>query len=516
MLLLGCDGTLQKPPEPRAKRLVSGSLGLVGRTSTTCSHATGSTASADTWCAYYRATEDATELWVLNVSRAMTETIACDGSSPHCRRLTTNLWTGDPLVSQSHPTIHGFEGDTLFIYSDALTMRHDDSYRGPIKAWRPGWAEARVISTPDGYLCHGSASAPVAYCLDRVVEANRNFELDVLAGSLAGGSTGPLASTGRIRALGSAGQLMWGATFSPDGQHLLLSSPADGEDVEVLRAGRVMAGATAPLTEIARGVGRWRIAPDGKKLYFLEDFNYMPNEPSGTLSMADFPAMTNRTTLQARVGLYAPLGLPGEPDRGLGYLREVARGGGTFGILRDRSRPAQALTLESAVTEFTLSPDLRHSFLSKSDENGEVALLASTDGAGACALNTRENVPVYSVVFSPDSGKVYWAQDAEQGFDIEGWYAGTDGCSDRRLFSSNLAFVSPVRGGLLWADSDPDHQTMTLKYAKLTNGLLPDAGLVPVHARIDVTIARAPRYAVFTVSRGDEDEVGLYAFGPLP
>lgn len=519
--LLGCDGTIQppEPPLPPAQlyRLVAGPLGLVGRTTTTCSHGTGKSASADVWCAFHRSTAQGTDLWVLNVSQAVKGGVTCDGGSPHCLRLTATLWTGGPVRSQAHPGIHGFEGDTLFIYADARTTRHDDSYRGPIQAWRPGWPRPRAVSTSEGFLCHGSVSAATAYCLDGVVATSGNFELDVLAGSLAGMSTGALASAGRIRALGSEGQLMWGATLSPDGQYLLLSSPADGQDVEVLRSARLTDGGLAAPTEVLRGIARWRLAPDGKKLYYLKDFNYDTN-PSGTLTMADFPSVANPIELQAKVGLYAPLGGDfGEPDRGLGYLQDIAGGGGTFRILRDRNQPAQALTLDTGVNEFLVSPDLRHTYLGKvTSDTGPMGLLARNDGGGLCTVNTRDGTAVYLMAFSPDSSSFYWAQDAEVGFQIDGFYAGTDGCANPRRFSTNLAYLAPFRGGLLYADSDPDRQTMTLRRADLVEGVLQPEGGTVVRAQIDNTIARAGRYHVFTVSRGDENEEGLYAFGPLP
>src|SRR5690349_10559867 len=104
LMLFGCDGDLQQhmtTPAPRpasVQRLVPGALGLVGRTTSGCS--TGVGLGSDVWCAFYRAGAEAgTELWVLNVSRAMNSAVACDGTSPDCLRLTTNLWTGDPLFN---------------------------------------------------------------------------------------------------------------------------------------------------------------------------------------------------------------------------------------------------------------------------------------------------------------------------------------------------------------------------------------------------------------------------------
>src|SRR6187551_2180500 len=123
--VLGCNGTLQPPepppPPPALHQIVAGPVGLVGRTTTGFSSGVATTGgTADVWCAFYRTrAQGGTELWAVNVSRAASKPVACDASNPDCVLLTTNLWTGDPLFNASHPTIHGFEGDTLIIYADA-------------------------------------------------------------------------------------------------------------------------------------------------------------------------------------------------------------------------------------------------------------------------------------------------------------------------------------------------------------------------------------------------------------
>jgi hypothetical protein len=98
IFLLGCDGTLppiEAPaPPPAVHHLVSGAVGLAGRTGTGCSSGVARPGvPPDVWCAFYRAGAQAgTELWVLNVTRASLKPTVCDGSSPDCLRLTTNLW----------------------------------------------------------------------------------------------------------------------------------------------------------------------------------------------------------------------------------------------------------------------------------------------------------------------------------------------------------------------------------------------------------------------------------------
>jgi hypothetical protein len=523
ILLLGCDGTLQPPapverPAPPAEvhQLVAGTVGLVGRTTTGCSSGSTPTGgAADVWCAFYRAgAQSGTELWVLNVTQASAKPTACDGTSADCLRLTTNLWTGDPLFNASHPTIHGFEGDTLIIYADASVASANDPYQGALKAWRPGWPAARTLTSPAGYLCHGNPTAAVAHCLDNVVQKDKNYELDLLAGSLAGTSTGPLQKVAHIGTLGSRGQIMWGANFSPDGAWFLYSSPADGEDTEVLRMAPATDGGVGASMEIKRGASKWQVAPDSKKLYLLDGYNYLDTAPAGSLTMLDLPGLGGATVLQANVGSYAPLGATGGAAQGLAFLQDVNKGNGTFRILRDRSQPAAAITVENGVNEFLVSPDFRFTFLAKPNAaTGPTSLVVSNEGRGSCVV--QDGRVVYSQAFAPDGSALYWAQDAENGFDIEGWAAPSDRCDERRRFSANLAFLSAVRGGLVYAETDPDLQSMTLKFAALAAGALADDGGFVVQPGIDLALARGgQRFVVFTVSKGDQP--GLYSYGPLP
>jgi hypothetical protein len=210
-----------------------------------------------------------------------------------------------------------------------------------------------------------------------------------------------------------------------------------------------------------------------------------------------------------------PLGAYGESDRGLGFLQDVAEGDGTFRLLLDRSQPAGALTLDSGVSEFLVSPDLRFTYLGKRETaDGPAGLLASNEGKGSCALGVGRDL--YAVAFAPDAKTIYWAQDADDGFNIEGWYAPTDHCADKRPFSTNLAYLATARGGLLFAEHDPDRLTMTVRWAAMNEGgALPGDGGALVHEAIDLTVSRGgQQYLVFTVSKGEAP--GLYSYGPLP
>jgi hypothetical protein len=126
----------------------------------------------------------------------------------------------------------------------------NDPYQGALKGWRPGWAAARTLTSPNGYLCHGNPSASVAHCLDNVQQKGKNYELDLLAGSLAGASTGPLQKVAHIGTLGSRGQLMWGASLLPGRRLVPVLVTRRGEDTEVLRMAPATDGGVGPPARI--------------------------------------------------------------------------------------------------------------------------------------------------------------------------------------------------------------------------------------------------------------------------
>jgi hypothetical protein len=193
----------------------------------------------------------------------------------------------------------------------------------------------------------------------------------------------------------------------------------------------------------------------------------------------------------------------------------VAKGDGTFRIQLDRAQPAQAMTVDDGVNEFLVSPDLRFTYVAKPNAAaGPTSLVATNQGGASCVMG--EGRLIYSQRFATDSSTIFWAQDSAASFDIiEGWYAPSDRCGDQRRFSTDLALLSPARGGLFYADSDPGRLTMTLKFAPLTDGALGEDATVTVRQGIDTSLAvGGPRFIVFTVSMGDEP--GLYAYGPLP
>jgi hypothetical protein len=523
VLAIGCDGALPLPvPAPHTERLTTTAVTLVGEASNSCSHPTAPT--AHVWCAFSRPgeTQGLAELWVMDLTAAMETpgSAPCDGTSRRCVRLTTRLWTGDPLGSPAHPEIHGFEGETLFIYADSSSVKRDEPYLGAVKVWRPGWRQPRAVSTTTGYVCRGHTAA-VAYCLDGVVQVGRNVEFDLLAGPLASDMP-PMPKILHLQALGSRGQVMWGAAFSPDGKHLALSSTGANEDLEVLRVVRAAETAFTPPMEIVRGAARWQIARDGKKVYYLKGYNYADRDlgPRGTLMMADFPGGGNETELQQRVGQFLPIGEPtAGADQGLTFLQDHQNGRGVLRLQADRAHPEQALTLESNVDRYFVSSDRRYSYIAKAEPKmGPLGVVARTDGAGGCVLSSRAGSEPYLVTFLPRAPAVLWAEDAVSTFDIEGWVASPDGCAGKKMFSSKLASIFGVGDGVVYAEDDGEFRSMTIRHASLKTGAFPDDGgtLVRAGAGLKMVITE-DRYLLYTVSGAvDREGQGLYAYGPLP
>jgi hypothetical protein len=523
MFLLGCDGSVEAPlPPPARHQIASGVLQLAGRGDGSCSQPPAGSRN-DVWCAFTRreAGAENAEIWAVNITAAARDGATCDAPGPSCKLLTRKAWTRMPLSSGAYPSIDEFDGETLFIYenTDPPSGLPVDPYAGPISAWRPGWAEPRLVSTPRGYLCRSSPTAAVAYCLDSVMQVRRNTEFDLLAGALTPGGTAPLARVAHLSAHGTNGQLMWGVTFSPDGEHLAFSGPApDGsaEVLQVIRTAEIGTGAAKPLVT---GAAHWQLSADGAKVYYLADFNYddRNGKPAGALTMIDFPGGANRRTLQPAVGDFIALGTPGQEDQGLAFLQDMAGGYGTMRLVRDRAHPDQGSTVATDVEDFQLSPDLRYSYLYRpAGQDGPESLVARTDGNGRCPINTRPAALPYLVTFLDSARMVLFAEDDADGV-AQGWVTDPEGCQDKHHFVSNLAYLRTVRGGVLYGEQDPTGWNMTLRHAPIAaGGVFPDDGGALLEPSVGTHVAIAGRTIVFSIIAGDAAAQGLYLYGPLP
>lgn len=533
LLLAACDGTAGGPELPSAPaRLLAGHpdearARLVGDGPSSCSTPDPASGGADRWCALsLPGPDDTAELWVLNVTRAgRGQPSPCDGTSPRCVRLTRNLWTGDPDQGPAHPFAHRFDGDTLIFHADALSGP-DELYRGPVWAWRPGWAAPHVITTDAGVTCSGHPRAAVAVCIDTVVEGKR-IEFDILAGPLAE-DAGPLPRVGHVVPLRGGEASAWRASFSPRGDWFALSSLDDGGMREVLRVGRTTDLRRAPLQEIASDATRFEIAHDGQKIFWLRGYNYsVDGSPAGTLMMADFPTGANAVALQPRVGSFFALGTD-DVERGVGFMQDVADDTGAFRVLPDRAHPDRVVGITDRVDaeDVVASPDGRYTAFLDVPQGGDAqTLLARNDGSGApCVLGSRPGSPAFDVHFAPASGLVFWSEEAEDPDDGDVGFVGRpDGCAGIRRFDRRLQSIDVPSDRLLVygvSNDDADVPGATLKLARLPGGRdWPDDGAVLVRAGIDDFIAtvaaRDAAQVVFQVAEGPDDQRGIYRFGPF-
>ena len=532
-LLAACDGTLPTVQPARTVRVVAGPAQLVGSEGTGCSYGEspqGASATPARWCGFYRKAPDgaATELWAVDVSKGLSSgvTDACDGSSASCRLLSASLWTGDPVFSPSHPTIHGFEGDTLIFYSDSASMASDEAYLGPVRGWRPGMGAPQVLTGARGLVCVGHLRSDGVLCIQNQESGGNGLKFDLAAGSLAASGGQALPTLERVQPFDARGILKWQVAFSPGGQHLAFTTQAPDAPVERLRIVETAQIGLTPPREIARDVTRWQFAPDGQRLFFLRGFQYAA-EPNGigTLAVADFPAMTNPADLALRVSSYRVHGGDrSRPTLAISLFQDVADSYGSFRIMPDISRPAEMVTIAQMIEDAQVSPDGRFSFFYDFDSEGEsISVLARNDGGGRCVLNTKAGQAAWGVTFAGNGGPVFWGEDSSDNPSFsEGWFTDPSSCAPKTRFTDKLALVQATRSGALLGEAaDATRLTMHLRQARAvttgppgTNGTL---NIDELASAVDTTTAVLDgRYVVYTVNHGDPALHGLYIHGPLP
>jgi hypothetical protein len=539
----GCDGGATPGVQaPRTTPLVAGSIELLGDGQSACSHqpAAPGAATPERWCAFSRghASGQPGDLWVVNLDQARAGKAACDGSSDNCLRLSTTLWTGNPIFSPAHPYIHGFFGDTLLFYADSTSGNGEDAFEGTVWAWRPGMKQARIVSGARGYYCFGDTHAAAVACLSNqgtvptTGSMSSTVEFDLLAGPVEGGPVGPLPLIERIRPFDPDGSLVWGAAFSPTGEYFALSTKIASTDPVGTIPGRAIQalrivpsaelGQTAP-REILRDVDHWTITPDATKLLFFRDaVTDQFGSTTGTLTMADFPTGANPAPLATGITRYDTYGDPGQPTLGIGLFQNAGNDLSSFKIMRDLAHPDQLITIAPHVDDAVVSPDLRYTYFVDVNEKGEtISLIARNDGSGNCLLNQNAGQGAYSVHFVPAFNRVIWAEDATgaagSGVAIEGWMGNPEGCASAQRFSTSLGYFQNTGRGLVYGEPDAAGISMVLRYAPFTTSGIDTGKAVQLTSRSGMTNALVDsRYLVYTVSDGPNTTAGLYLHGPLP
>jgi hypothetical protein len=504
-----------------ARRLFDAQASLTGEGQSSCSHQQPPSGDGHRWCAFARpaAGGSAYELWVIDVTTATTSAVPpCDGSSPGCLRLTSNLWTGFDFNGPIHPYSHEFAGDTLLFYADAASAK-GEGYKGPVYAWRPGWARPRRISSDRALICWAHDRALLAHCVEDVRgDPMKPDTFELHAGPISDTDGLTLPSLGRVRPIRADGRPAWQTRFSPRGDFFAVSSPDPDRAVETLRVIATAELGQAMPREIIRDASEWQISNDGQRIFFMRE----EARDESALWVADFPSGANAAKIDSKVGTVITLGPAGQ-DLGVAYLAEPTRGQGVFRLLRDSRMPASASTLftfDDMLEGLSLSDDLRYTVWDDADFRARVVRNADLR---SCELNVNHDLPAYQPSFLGDGRLVFWNEDSGGDRDRrDGFLASPDGCQGRQRIAQAVYFIAPIadRGVILADEVDDQTQAATLKYAAITDGKWPAAGPVRVHEDVDGAsvqfVGDKPLHVLFRVARGDPAREGTYVFGPVP
>ncbi|HVR60455.1 MAG TPA: hypothetical protein VMU50_01075 [Polyangia bacterium] len=510
------------------RHLVPGPAHLVGTPETACSQplAGGAAPLTDHWCAFTLPSKEAlgqTELWVIDVESTLAGAVACDGTSAHCLRLTTELFTAQPAGGgPAHPFSHHFYGQTLIFYPGPPTTT---PFSGPVMGWRPGWPQPVQLTSDTAVSCDGYPAADVALCFDNANFAANPPYFDVRAGRLSTGGPLPVVATIYPRTATNASS--WSVTFSPAGDYFAYSTGGPAStDVETLYAYKVddTRDATKRIT-VASGVSIWDIAPDSKHWYFMRNYNYPPVtstiDPTGTLALADFPGGGNEATLAMNVGSYVFLGGSGV-DRGFAFLDGLTGGKGTLKVIADPTKPAAVVTVAPGVLDALPSDDGRFLFV-KTDTDSKTmasnALVAKVDGTGQCSLAAGLTADLYGAAFLPHAGLAFWADNIDPTTgDAQAFRANPDGCADKQKFADQIALWFPAGDrGLVFSDTFTG-ATARLRFVKLgPQAAWPAAGPTTISDGVKLVFGLLDPDRDFVVyeTDGDVNTGGLWLYGPI-
>jgi hypothetical protein len=507
-----------------SKLIVGGNVSLIGSGKDTCTNQVPP--SADRWCGFARLSSDLVdyELWVVNVSKAAQGvTISCmSGQDPNCLRLSTGLFP-DPTNGFR---IHGFDGDTL-TYSE-VPSASGGGFLGNIFAWRPGWAAPHNISGSNGLVCNGHALGKAAVCItDPAPDATQTFvhTAELHAGILdEAGSTLPkiadliiVASTAEA----NSGVQKWSARLSPDGKAVAWSTRANDMGTEDLHVQTL--GTSTPV-DVAQDVSQWDISDDSSKWYWLKSFNYASTgAPSGTLQTAAYPGGATPVTLSQNVGDFTLAG-------GSVFYRTAVTtdtGAGNLLLTANPAAPATVAMIDTKVQFiFGATPDGKSVTYTKNVQNPPGtsiflfdAYVGNSAGNMACALTTSANA-FMPPVFLGDGSLVAWARVNSLTQAIEGMTTTLPACGSRKFSTDTFDWQVVGTEGLVYLDEvnpDPAIDEATLRYGKITSGLLPATGTV-VQQRAGLSFSAllpALDAVVYTIATHTSAD-GLYINATLP
>lgn len=507
---------------------------FVGNGTTTCTN--GIPSRADTWCAFSRVEPqtELAELWVFNFTEvAAGAPLVCDGTSASCQRLTRQLWTGFSLDGPYHPYAHRFDGDTLIFHAGS-TMPARDPYDGPVWAWRPGWPEARQITTDHGLRCEGGRQTTAIHCIDdpEIVATGTFFppfkirSFDLRAGLLGDvPPAGPLPLVERVAAIG-AGDLLWQAGFSPKAEWFVYSVATVRSGTSVVKRVPVDAIGVGTPAVVAPDGFDWRISHDGARLYHRQGVDLGEGVfATGRLMSVDLVSGGDPVVLLDEVVRYELLGahddVVTDRDQGLLVTQEDARGNRTVSLLANPSRPDQLIAFPPDVYAPEVATDLRHSLYYEDGPNGLPHIyIMRNDGSGRCSPKRTTRSETYGGHFSHTSRLVFWIEYG--GDSEEGWYALPETCGAPRKFGDYVTGFIPVADDfVVFEGTDFEDSAYHLQYSRLaTDPAAPRALPKLIERDVDDVIAVVTRdaltHVLYGVSRDDAVTRGIFLHGPLP
>jgi hypothetical protein len=514
------------PPGVAApRRILDGNVMLTGDGTSTCSHQQPASADGHRWCAFARpgaaVAAGAMELWVFDLTAlAAGGPLKCDGSNATCRRLSAALWTGSPLGGPSHPFAHAFDGDTLIFYADGSAGGPNALHRGPVYAWRPGWASPRLLTSTTGLLCRGHPLTPMAHCLDDLVgDPLRPDSFELRAGTVTSdAAAGPLPSLGRVQPLTPDGESAWQASFTPAGDALGLSSPATDPTVPVLRVHPIVGGAPGTPVPIARDVRGWKFSHDGQRVYLVRQAAGGAPELS-VISLA--PGATPEV-LAAGILSFELIG-DGSADRGVAALvleagRRVLRlvgdpeaPGAVTGVFTHRGTPeAVRVSFDGKLTAW-ITDDFTGRLVRHADQS-------------ICLMNTRDDAEVFRLGFMGNARLLLWTESAPDDLNRrDAFFAPPGDCRQSTRFGHGVQFLHPVgeRGLVLGDELEEAAERLTLKVvpARMHEGRFVLDEPLRVDEKVGQYITVASEQPLLVLFRKDgqgPDVDGVYLFGPAP
>jgi hypothetical protein len=445
--------------------------------------------SGDRWCVFHR---PPAELWIIDASKAAAGAVPrCDGSSPDCRRLTSTLWTGSSVGGPSHPYSHQFNGETLIFYADSSAGPRD-LYQGPVYAWRPGWTEPRVLTSPRGVMCFGHPHRPLVHCVDAAEgDPSKPDSFELRAGSIAQPPATPLPSLGRLRPFRTGGEVAWEAAFSPDGTTFAVSSPDPDPAVEILRVVATADIGRQPPRELIRDATNWTIGNDGRRIYF-----FRPTAPDlNRLYAADFATGAGEILLSDNVRDYL---VPGESDQDQGVTFLSASGGdhGAFRFIRDSTMPEAAITVFSyrdVLEDLNMSADLRYTVWLDAGFNARVVRHSDLS---SCRLNIYAGGAAFQPMLTDSAGLVFWSEDVPRSDNVrELFYGRPDDCQGKQRLATGVGFYFPIGDrALLYTDESDPTTRANLAYAAVRSTA---AGWV---VEAPVRVHQGLEYGQFTIA----------------